>query len=252
MAGGDRLAHHLGRDVAQIDQHAEAVHLGDDLEPERGQAVPLGIVGGAVGPFGGLVVGQRHVARAEAIELAQRGQAAADLAPALDPDQRGNSPGLVDADDIVGGERALERLGVSGDHAVDDVDLLDGLADRLVAGDLAVDIDRPELRSDAALLQARHVGHQRMVWPGGGAAGEADDAVAMALRELLGDVVVAVDQGSGLEDAVDPRLDRRSDRRRLGEGGRGSGEQSSEQQGGFHRRSPETILRELSRPRALA
>ena len=42
---------------------------------EIGEAVILGIVGGAVGPFGGLEVGQRHVARAEVVELAQRGKA---------------------------------------------------------------------------------------------------------------------------------------------------------------------------------
>ena len=47
----------------------------------------------------------------------------------------------------------------------DDVDLLDGLADRFVAGDRAVDIDRPELAADAARAQPRHVGHQRLVAP---------------------------------------------------------------------------------------
>ena len=78
----------------------------DHLAAERAEAVIFGIVGGAVGPFGGLVVGQRHVARAEAVELAQRGEAAADLAAALDPDQRGDLAGLVDADDVVGGRRA--------------------------------------------------------------------------------------------------------------------------------------------------
>ncbi len=164
-AGRNRLTHHLGRDVAEVDQHSEAVHFGDDLETERREAVPLGIVGRAVGPFGGLVMGQSHVARAQAVELTQCGQAAADLAPALDPDQRGDSPGLVNADHVVGGERALEVARVGGDHPVDDVDLFDGLADRLVAGNRAVDIDRPELSADAAGVEPGHVGHQGLGRP---------------------------------------------------------------------------------------
>ena len=55
--------------MAEVDQHAEPVHLLHDVDAERAEPVILGIVGGAVGPFGGLVVGQRHVARAEPVEL---------------------------------------------------------------------------------------------------------------------------------------------------------------------------------------
>ena len=51
------------------------VHLVDDASAEWAEAVILGIVGRGVGPFGGLEVGQRHVARAEIVELAQRGEA---------------------------------------------------------------------------------------------------------------------------------------------------------------------------------
>ena len=45
-----------------------------------------------------------------------------------------------------------------------------------------------------------------------GAAGEVGDAVAVIFLQLLGDVVVAVDQRRLLEDAVDPRLDLGVDR----------------------------------------
>ena len=72
-------------------------------------------------------------------------------------------PGLVDADDVVGGAARSSRSSrIGGDHPVDDVDLLDRLADRFVAGDRAVDIDRPELPADAAGAKPRHVGHQRL------------------------------------------------------------------------------------------
>ena len=84
------------------------VHLVDDRAAESVRPSIFGIVGRAVGPFGVLVVGQRHVARAEVVELAQRGEAAADLVPALDPDQRGDLARLVDADDVVGGAGQLE------------------------------------------------------------------------------------------------------------------------------------------------
>ena len=49
-----------------------------------------------------LEVSERHVARAEVVELAQRRHVAADLVTALDPDQRRDAARLVDADDVVG------------------------------------------------------------------------------------------------------------------------------------------------------
>ena len=86
---------------------------------------------------------------------------------------------------------------------VDDVDLLDRLADRLIAGDGAIDVDRPELFSDPAFVEARHVGHQRFGFSGRAAAGEAIDLEAVIFGQLLGQIIVAVDQRGGLEDAVD-------------------------------------------------
>ena len=57
--------------------------------------------------------------------MAQRGEASADLVPALDPDQRGDLARLVDADDVVGGARELEVVGIGLDQPLDDVDLLE-------------------------------------------------------------------------------------------------------------------------------
>ena len=45
-----RVLHRVGRDVAQIDEHPEPVHLLDDLFAEGGQPVGLRRVGGGVGP----------------------------------------------------------------------------------------------------------------------------------------------------------------------------------------------------------
>ena len=48
---------------------------------------------------------------------------------ALDADQRGDLALLVDAHDVVGGVGHLESVGIGLDHAVDDVDLFERLAD---------------------------------------------------------------------------------------------------------------------------
>ena len=133
-------------DVAEVDQHADPVHLVDDRAAEVGEAVILRIVGRAVGELVVLEMGQRHVARAKIVELAQRREAAADLVTALDADQRGDLAGLVDADDVVGGVGQLEVVRIGFDQALDDVDLLERVADRAVAGHLGRDVDRPELR----------------------------------------------------------------------------------------------------------
>ena len=50
----------------------------------------LRLVGRRVGPVDGCVVRQRHVARAEAVELPQRAERVLDRVPALDADQRGD------------------------------------------------------------------------------------------------------------------------------------------------------------------
>ena len=198
--------------MAEVDQHAEAVHLVHDDASEVVEAVPLGIVGRAVGEFVVLEVGQRHVASAEVVELAKRGEAAADLVTALDPDQRGDFSRLVDAHDVVGGPRQLEVARIGFHHSIDGIDLLERRADRRIAGHFGRDVDRPELPADTALVKPRHVGHQRMVRPTVGAAREALDAEIVILAQLFGDVVVAVDQRRALEDSIDPRLDVRRDR----------------------------------------
>ena len=81
------------------------------LPPIVGEAVVLGHVRRGVRPVGGLEMRQRHVARAEIVELAKRGEAVAHLVAALDADQRGDLARLVDADDVVGGVGLLEVAG---------------------------------------------------------------------------------------------------------------------------------------------
>ena len=207
----------------------------------------LGDVRRGVRPLGGLEVGQRHVARAEIVELAERGEAVAHLMTALDPDQRGYLAGLVDADDVVGGIGLLEIARVGRDEALHDVDLFQRVADRAVAVDLGGDVDRPELPADPALPKPRHVGHQGL-FPLVGAAGEAFGPAAVIFAQLLGEVVVAVDQRRGLQDAVNAGLDLGVDL--LGSSRRGDDQGGGEEERGFgdHGRGLGTALRQSQLP----
>jgi hypothetical protein len=74
-------------------------------------------------------VGERQVARAEAVHVAKDAQRRVDRVAALHADERSDLPLLLDALDVVGGERERQRLGIHRDHAMDDVDLLEGRGD---------------------------------------------------------------------------------------------------------------------------
>src|SRR5208282_534932 len=96
-------------DVRDIHQHAQAVHLPHHLHAEIGEAIvvlDVGIVdvAGGIGPVGGLVVGQRHVADTQAVVIAQQAEAVVDGVSALDAHQHRQLVLLVGAHDVVGGE----------------------------------------------------------------------------------------------------------------------------------------------------
>ena len=149
--------------------------------------------------------------------MTQGSEVAPDLPPAFNADHRGHLALLVNADEVVRSQRSLEVIWVGGDHPIDDVDLVKGPPNCLVTGEGAVDIYRPELPPDAAGMQPRHVGHQRVARPFIRPAGEVGDAEAVIFLQLLGNVVVTVDQRRFLEDSVDARLDFGIDRQLGGE-----------------------------------
>ena len=193
-----------GRDVREVDQHPQAVHLAHHLRAEAGEAAVLGLVGRGVGPVAVRRVGERHVARAGGVELAQDGERVLDGVAALHADQRGHLAGAMDAHDVVGGVGHLERVGVALGQPVDDVDLLEDGSRRARSGEIGGDVDRPELAAEVARL----AGAPRSVCIGGSsAAGVAEvDAVEVVVdpRAVLpGDVVVAVDEGGRGEDFED-------------------------------------------------
>ena len=94
------------------------------------------VVGRGVGPFGGLIVGQRHVARAEVVNWRSAARLPPIWRPPSMPISEATRPALWMRTMSAAVCAQLEVARVGGDQAVDDVDLLDRLADRLVAGDV--------------------------------------------------------------------------------------------------------------------
>ena len=97
-----------------------------------------------------------------------------------------------------------ERLGPAPRHAMDDVDLLERGAHRLLALHRRGHVDRPELAAEAALAQARDVGHQLRHAAGDVGLGEVARR-DRAPRSAHGIVVVPVDERHLLVQRARPR-----------------------------------------------
>ena len=78
--------------MGDVDHHAQAVHLKNNLLAEIGESVVvlnLGIVeiAGGIGPFVGIRPGEGHVAHTKAVEIAQEMNIVLDGMSALDAQQ---------------------------------------------------------------------------------------------------------------------------------------------------------------------
>ena len=145
--------------MAKVDQHSQPVHFAHDLDPDRAEAVELGLVGRRIGPFGGLVVRQRHVAHAEIIELAQSGERPADPAAAFHPKQRSDPSLAVGLHQGVGAGREAQGVGITVDQPARDVDLFERRAHRLVA-----DGGAGGWSSSGQQRSCRHAGRPRLAF----------------------------------------------------------------------------------------
>ena len=133
LAHADRVLHRVGRHVAEIDEHPEPVHLAHDLLAEFRQPAERRLVGRRIRPRHVQAVRQRHVPGAERAHHAQRRQRALDRVAAFHPDHRSDAAVLEGALDLGCRARELERLRPAPRHPVDDVDLLERGAHRLLA-----------------------------------------------------------------------------------------------------------------------
>ena len=134
----------------------------------------------------------------------QRPERAADRLAALGAEQAGDAAGGDDPVDVVGGAGETEDVRVRGDEPVDELDLLERRRHRLVPGQVARDVDRPELRADHPLAQSRQVGAQARLAPDEVDDVEPGEVAADPLAQLPRQVVVAVDERVRAQDAGDP------------------------------------------------
>ncbi len=138
----ERVPEGLVGGVGDIDHHAEAVHLADDIFAEGSEAVvvcDLGIVEVAlgVGPVVGVEVGEGHVADAEGVVVAEEAEGVLDGVAAFDAHEGGDLVLVVGADDVVGGGGEDEVVGVGGDDVgADGVDHLQGAVGGVVVLDV--------------------------------------------------------------------------------------------------------------------
>ena len=77
-----------GRDMGEIHQHAQPVHLPHHLAAEFGETVVAGGVQRRVGPVEGHVVGEGHVAGAEIVVGPERAERVLDGVAAFHAQQR--------------------------------------------------------------------------------------------------------------------------------------------------------------------
>jgi len=200
---GKRVLHRRLARVAQIDDHADAVHLAHHLFAERGQPVVRGRVGRAVAPRRVPAMGQRHVPRAEIIHVAQHRQARSDRMTALHAEHARDLARLHRLFELgrTGREHQVVRIAL--DEALHHVDLFQRLLHRLRLIAVRRDIDRPELRADMALAQPDQVGVHRNAVGGRGVAGvveiEAVDHIVGALAQRPGHVIMPVEDRRLLE-----------------------------------------------------
>jgi hypothetical protein len=201
--------HRRLRHVAEVDEHADAVHLAHDRLAERRKTVVHGRVGRRIGPCGVRRVRQRHVARAEIVILAQHRERIVDLVAAFDADQRGDPAFTLGAADIGNRIRHREVARPARGDRLDEIDLFDR---RLHGGRSRRrdrDPHRPELRADMPGAQARYVGHHRGLAGRrrelGGVGSEIDlrEVTAEALADRPRQIVVPVDDRRSCQHGVD-------------------------------------------------
>jgi len=81
------VAHRFRGNVRQVDEHADPLHLADDLTAEIGEAPSGRIVGRRIGPGQVAVVRECHVPDAERVKRPEDAERGGDRMPALGAEQ---------------------------------------------------------------------------------------------------------------------------------------------------------------------
>ena len=157
FADGDGIVERLVGDVRDVDQHAQAVHLEDDLLAAVGEAVVVldfGIVDVArrVGPFVGVRPAQGHVAHAEAVEIAEQANVVFDGVAAFNAEQCGKFVFAVGALDVGDAESHHHAVGMAGGLLIDRIDEIERVAGEVALVGFRVHPDGEELGAEIAGL----------------------------------------------------------------------------------------------------
>ncbi len=165
---GEDVGEGLVGDVGDVDHHAEAVHLGDDLAAEGGEAGRDGgvwgwvaEVAGGFGPVVGVGPGEGHVADAEGVVDAEEGEGVLDGVAAFDAHEDGELSGGVGGEDVGWGEAEGEVVGMAADLFEDGVDEGEGAVGE-AAGPVRAGSGQMA-KNSAARLPAR--AEARLRWP---------------------------------------------------------------------------------------
>jgi hypothetical protein len=140
--------------VREVDQHADPVHLPDDVLAELVQPAEHRLVGGRVRPGHVVVVGQRHVPHAEHPHHPQHAERLTDRVAALHPHQRCDPAGLDRRVHIVGRRGQLEIRREPLDESPDEVELLESTSYRAL---VLRHPQGPELRAHVTRTQPGQV-----------------------------------------------------------------------------------------------
>ena len=200
MGGDDRLRRHrervvegLVRDVRDVDDHSQPVHLPHDLAAEIGQAVVHRPIGGCVRPVVVAEVRERHRPDAEPVIDAEHGQVVGDLVAALEGEHGGDLAGLGDALHVRRGRGQLDLVGMRVEDRLHSVTKLQRAAHGLRALVEGGHPQREVGRDHARVLEPRQVD----VPPA-----RAPRDVLVAVEDALQRVDVAVDADEARVDAA--------------------------------------------------
>ena len=190
-AGMYCVAHRLGRNVRDVDQHPQIVHRPHDLLAKRRQPVRARNVGRRVDPIERIGVSQGHVPRTEVIQPAQRRERVLDRMSTLDADQRGDFARSMDPLDVIGGEGNLQVVGITSHQPANEIDLFErDLGSLPFAHRFDRGVGGPELRANAPFAEPRQVGIERGLRQGNIELVEAGITLG---AQLPGEIVVSVD-----------------------------------------------------------
>ena len=188
-----RVGHRVGRDVAEVDEHAQPVHLAHDLLAERRQPVRASARRSPNRPRARSCCGSASCSPRRGVHHAQRRERRVDRVSALHADHRRDLARL-EARSTSSAVRASASRPDTSRPCVDDVDLLERRASPPLSPAGGRDVDRPELPADAARRAAARCRSSTTAAAAGCRASEVAAAASFAHRPRV--VVVAVDDGA--------------------------------------------------------